>query len=54
VSSANSSRNWDLRVTVREKLIDFINANYPGSFAKINAFTPSMADVEKRQVKLDE
>lgn len=54
VSSANSSRNWDLRVTVREKLIDFINANYPGSFAKINAFTPSTADVEKRQVKLDE
>lgn len=37
VSSGDSSRNWDLRVTVREKLIDFINQNYPGSFARINA-----------------
>lgn len=36
VSSADSSRNWDLRVDVREKLIDFINKNYPGSFAKIS------------------
>ncbi|WP_352422922.1 mechanosensitive ion channel domain-containing protein [Proteiniphilum sp.] len=38
VSSSDSSRNWDLRVAVREKLIDFINLHYPGSFAKINAF----------------
>ncbi|MDO5523486.1 MAG: mechanosensitive ion channel [Bacteroidia bacterium] len=37
VSSGNSSANWDLRVLVREKLIDFINKNYPGSFAKINS-----------------
>lgn len=37
VSSNNSSRNWDLRVAVREKLIDFINQHYPGSFAKINS-----------------
>lgn len=37
VSSNDSSRNWDLRVAVREKLIDFINEHYPGSFAKINA-----------------
>lgn len=35
VSSRDSSKNWDLRVAVREKLIDFINKNYPGSFAKI-------------------
>ncbi len=35
VSSSNSSSNWDLRVEVREKLIDFINTYYPGSFAKI-------------------
>ena len=35
VSSSDSSRNWDLRVAVREQLIDFINENYPGSFAKI-------------------
>lgn len=36
VSSENSSKNWDLRVSVREKLIDFINENYPGSFARIS------------------
>ena len=35
VSSADSSINWDLRVEVREEIIDFINENYPGSFAKI-------------------
>lgn len=37
VSSNDSSRNWDLQVAVREKLIDFINEHYPGSFAKINS-----------------
>ena len=36
VSSADSSINWDLRVEVREEIIDFINKNYPGSFAKID------------------
>ncbi len=51
VSSADSSRTWDLRVTVRERLIDFINANYPGSFAKITAFTPSSADLKEQQEK---
>lgn len=40
VSSADSSSNWDLRVDVREKLIDYINKHYPGSFAKINAENP--------------
>ena len=35
MSSADSSINWDLRVEVREEIIDFINENYPGSFAKI-------------------
>lgn len=37
VSSSDSGKNWDLRVYVREKLIDFINENYPGSFAKVNS-----------------
>lgn len=41
VSSSNSSSNWDLRVEVREKLIDFINTNYPGSFAKIHGDVPT-------------
>ena len=36
VSSADSSKNWDLRVEVREKMIDFINEKFPGSFAKLN------------------
>ena len=35
MSSADSSINWDLRVEVREEIIDFINEHYPGSFAKI-------------------
>lgn len=35
VSSCDASKNWDLRVTIREKLIDYINANHPESFARI-------------------
>lgn len=35
LSSTDSSKNWDLRTTVREKLIDFINSNYPESFPGI-------------------
>ena len=35
VSSADASKNWDLRTAVREQLIDFINENYPETFAKI-------------------
>ena len=35
LSSANASKNWDLRAGIREKLIDFININYPDAFAKI-------------------
>ena len=45
VSSSNSSANWDLRVEVREKLIDFISKNYPSSFAKINSVNPPLAQV---------
>lgn len=44
LSSADSSKNWDLKVDVREKMIDFINKEYPGSFARINVNenTPKM------------
>lgn len=35
LSSSDASKNWDLRASIREKLIDYINANYPDSFAKI-------------------
>jgi len=46
VSSADSSKNWDLRVELREKLIDFINTNYPGSFAKINCDNPGVRSLK--------
>lgn len=39
LSSADSGKNWNLRTTIREKLIDFINANYPDSFARIRIKT---------------
>lgn len=43
VSSSDSSKNWDLRVEIREKMIDFINEKFPGSFAKLNIEpTPSV------------
>ncbi|MCD7936959.1 MAG: mechanosensitive ion channel family protein [Tannerellaceae bacterium] len=34
LSSINSSINWDLRVDIREKLVDYINAEFPGSFVR--------------------
>lgn len=34
LSGMNSSVNWDLRVDIREKLIDYINSEYPGSFVR--------------------
>ena len=39
LSSADSSKKWDLRAAIREKLIDFINVNYPDTFAKIRIKT---------------
>lgn len=35
VSSSDASKNWDLRTEVREKVIDFIQTNYPECFAKV-------------------
>jgi small-conductance mechanosensitive channel len=35
VSAVNAPVLWDFRCEVREKLITFVNKNYPGSFAKI-------------------
>jgi len=34
VSASNSPKAWDLRVYVREKMIDFIQKNYPESLPK--------------------
>lgn len=39
LSSTDASKNWDLRAAIREKLIDFINTNYPDAFAKIRVKT---------------
>lgn len=39
LSSTDSSRNWDLRVDIREKMIDFLNKEYPGCFAKTRVTT---------------
>ena len=35
VSSGDAAKNWNLRTAVREQVIDFIQANYPESFVKI-------------------
>jgi small-conductance mechanosensitive channel len=40
LSSVDSSRNWDLRVDIREKMIDFLNKEYPDCFAKTRILTP--------------
>jgi hypothetical protein len=34
VSASTSPRAWELRVFIREKMIEFIQKNYPESFAK--------------------
>jgi len=39
LSSSDSSKNWDLRTEIREKMIDYINENYPDTFAKIRIKT---------------
>jgi small-conductance mechanosensitive channel len=36
-SSANASDAWDLRCEVREKLVAFIQKNYPGSLPRVRA-----------------
>lgn len=35
ISSADASKNWDLRVAMREEIVNYISANFPESFAKI-------------------
>ncbi|MBN1124943.1 MAG: mechanosensitive ion channel [Sedimentisphaerales bacterium] len=37
ISSADSSGAWELRCLVREKLIDFLQQNYPGSLPRFRA-----------------
>lgn len=35
LSSTDSSKNWDLRVDIREKTQKYIQTNFPETFAKI-------------------
>ena len=37
VTSASSGQNWDLRCTVREALIAFIQREYPASLPRVRA-----------------
>lgn len=45
LSSSDASKNWDLRAAVREKLIDFINTNYPDAYCKIRIYPQGPADL---------
>lgn len=47
VSSSDASKNWDLRTDVREKVIDFIQANYPDCFAKVRLNNKVVMDKPK-------
>ena len=47
VSAQDSSSAWDLRVYLREKLIEFIKENYPESLPKTRVEFPDKADHNK-------
>lgn len=42
VSSIDASKNWELKVEIREKVIDFIHANYPNCFVKVPLISPQV------------
>ncbi len=42
MSAADSSKAWDLRCHVREKLIEFVQKNYPEGLPKVRAEFPEM------------
>ena len=43
VSAANSSSLWDLRVEVREKLVDFLRREYPQALPRVRTENPAGA-----------
>jgi hypothetical protein len=47
MSAPDSSRAWDLRCLVREKMIDFLQREYPDSLPKIRAEMEPKARPEK-------
>ncbi|MBC8005715.1 MAG: mechanosensitive ion channel family protein, partial [Verrucomicrobia bacterium] len=44
VSSIDASKNWDLKVEIREKVIDFIHTNYPYCVVKVPFINPQVPD----------
>jgi hypothetical protein len=36
-SATDASKAWDLRCEIREKMIDFVQQNYPGSLPRVRA-----------------
>jgi len=53
LSTMNSSTNWDLRTDIREKLIDFIQENYPDCFVK-SRITGSVSASDETEVSTPE
>ena len=49
LSSSNSGLNFDLQVEIREKMIDFINREYPGCFAKTRILDSTPIPVKSSQ-----
>jgi hypothetical protein len=43
MSAADSSNAWNLRCEVREKLIEFIQKNYPHGLPKVRAEVSELA-----------
>ncbi len=50
LSSSDASINWDLRVDIREKMIKFINQEYPGSFAKTRIEVPTSSGLPEKDL----
>lgn len=46
VSSVDSSRNWDLRCYIRENLVNFICANFPGCLPQLRASVGSASGID--------
>lgn len=48
MSCRNSGEAWDLRCYVREKLVDFVQRNYPGSLSKTRVELANTAGIYQR------
>ncbi|HBY51257.1 MAG TPA: hypothetical protein DEH15_02180 [Marinilabiliales bacterium] len=52
VSSGDASKNWNLRTEIREKVIDFIQANYPGCFVKVRLDHNNLPTIQPKDENL--